>query len=308
MMKHTLILLLSLLSLTANAQTSGGIVKRQTAKVGTSNPTKNQKVSTTRMSTSGKKNAPSATFHKKKSNTSQSHASYSDGVLTVNGVRYELVRVNAGTFTMGATSEMKSPSANENPAHQVTLTKDYYIGKTEVTWGLWKAVMGTTSSTEYMENNKPVGLVSWDGCQTFISKLNAMTGKHFRLPTEAEWEFAARGGNYSKHYQYSGSNNIDDVAWYSGNSNETHDVATKRPNELGIYDMSGNASEWCQDWYEFYPNATQTDPKGPSEGRRRITRGGSNSSGAWFCRSSYRGDHVPDTRYSNLGLRICLSE
>lgn len=236
-------------------------------------------------------------------------ASYSNSVLTVNGVRYELVRVNAGTFTMGATSEMKEPWEYEKPTHQVTLTKDYYMGKTEVTQALWKAVMGNNPSN-FKGDNKPVEYISWSDCQTFITKLNAATGKNFRLPTEAEWEFAARGGNLSNHYQYSGSNNINDVAWYTNNSgNQTHDVATKQPNELGLYDMSGNVWEWCHDWYNVYESSDQVNPTGPENGLVRVYRGGGWGYVARYCRSSNRPYNlVLPVRSFNVGFRLCLSE
>ena len=150
-----------------------------------------------------------------------------------NGVSFTMIPVEGGTFTMGATSEMTEPFYWEEPTHQVTLSS-YYIGETEVTQALWKAVMGSNPS-EFKGDDLPVEYVSWDDCQTFISKLSALTGKNFRLPTEAEWEFAARGGNQSRHTQYSGSSRIDDVAWYEDNSGgKTHPVKTKQPNELGI--------------------------------------------------------------------------
>ena len=228
--------------------------------------------------------------------------------VTVKGVSFDMIKVKAGTFYMGATSEQQNPSDDEKPAHKVILTRDYYIGKTEVTQALWIAVMGGNPS--YHEGaNKPVDHVTWDACQTFVKKLNAATGKKFRLPTEAEWEFAARGGNYSKHYQYSGSNNLRDVAWYYANSNSTtHDVAAKQPNELGLYDMSGNVWEWCSDWYGDYSSNAQTDPAGPFSGSARVYRGGSWSSGARNRRSSNRDYCIPDYRYGNLGLRLGLSE
>jgi formylglycine-generating enzyme required for sulfatase activity len=242
--------------------------------------------------------------------TSQAHqvnASFSHGVLTVNGVRYEMVKVNAGTFTMGATSEQQNPYDNEKPAHQVTLTNNYYTGKTEVTQALWKAVMGDNPS-DFKGDNKPVECVSWDDCQTFISKLNAATGKNFRLPTEAEWEFAARGGNNSKHYKYSGSDNIDDVAWYDGNSsNTTHEVASKQANELGIYDMSGNVWEWCSDWHGDYSSPSQTNPTGANSGSFRVLRGGRWDSDARSCRSSSRSNFNPDFRNPGIGLRLALA-
>ena len=151
--------------------------------------------------------------------------------------------------------------------------------------------------------------VSWDDCQTFISKLNSLTGKKFRLPTEAEWEFAARGGIKSKGYKYSGSNTLDDVAWDWNNSGDTtHDVGTKIPNELGLYDMSGNVHEWCNDWYGNYSSSPSNNPTGPGSGTYRVFRGGSWSLIAGSCRSSDRNLDAPDYRISRLGLRLCLSE
>ena len=166
---------------------------------------------------------------------------------TVRGESFELGRVEGGTFRMGATSEQEADDWDrEKPVHSVTLSS-YYIGKTEVTLELWEAVMGLNPNF-FEGTNLPVESVSWNYCQTFVTKLNELTGKNFRLPTEAEWEFACRGGNNSRGYKYSGSNYIDNVAWYDGNSGgETHPVATKSSNELGIYDMSGNVWEWCSD-------------------------------------------------------------
>lgn len=175
-----------------------------------------------------------------------------------------MVAVEGGTFTMGATSEQGSDARdNEKPAHKVTLS-DYYIGQTEVTQALWEAVMGSNPSYR-RGDNLPVEQVSWDDCQEFIQKLNQLTGKQFRLPTEAEWEYAARGRRKSRGYKYAGGNDIGLVAWYSGNSGyETHLVATKQANELGIYDMSGNVWEWCNDWYGDYQSSSRSDPQGPS--------------------------------------------
>ena len=209
---------------------------------------------------------------------------------------------------MGATSEQEVDAfGDEKPAHEVTLS-DYYIGKTEVTQALWKAVMGNNPS--YFEGeNLPVECISWHDCKTFISKLNALTGKNFRMPTEAEWEYAARGGSKSRGYKYSGSNTLDDVAWYSGNSDsETHEVGTKSPNELGLYDMSGNVSEWCNDWHGDYSSASQTNPKGPDSGTKRVDRGGGWWHHAGGCRCSYRSCSGPDSDSYDLGLRLCLSE
>ena len=224
------------------------------------------------------------------------------------GISIEMVRVEAGTFTMGATAEMGEPWDDEKPAHQVTLTNDYYIGKYEVTQALWHTVMGKNPS-DFKGDNLPVEKVSWKDCQKFLSKLNRITGKTFRLPTEAEWEYAARGGNKSRGYQYSGSNNLSDVAWYTANSgSKTHAVGTKQPNELGIYDMTGNVWEWCQDWYGKYSSSSQVNPTGANSGSGRVRRGGSWSSNARGCRSSYRASRTPDYRYGNLGLRLVLSE
>ena len=224
------------------------------------------------------------------------------------GISIDMVRVEAGTFTMGATAEMEFPFDDEKPAHQVTLTNDYYMGKYEVTQALWKAVMGNNPSN-FKGNNLPVETVSWDDCQKFISELNRITGKTFRLPTEAEWEYAARGGNKSRGYQYSGSNNLSDVAWYDKTSkHKTHAVGTKQPNELGIYDMSGNVYEWCQDWRGSYSSSSQVNPTGANSGYNRVHRGGGWSIIAGSCRSSYRCCDTPGNRYDNLGLRLVLSE
>ena len=232
-------------------------------------------------------------------------ASYSNGTLTVNGIKYNMVWVDGGTFRMGATSEQGSTWDYEKPVHSVTLS-GYYIGKTEVTQALWKAVMGSNPS-EFKGDNRPVESVSWDDCQAFIRKLNALTGQNFRLPTEAEWEFACRGGNNSRGYKYSGSNYIDNVAWHDGNfGDKTHPVATKSPNELGIYDMSGNVWEWCADWYGDYSSGRQTNPKGPYDGSRRVRRGGCWYFGAGNCRSSNRSNYNPTYRNYYLGLRLAL--
>ena len=234
-------------------------------------------------------------------------ASYSNYVLRVGNVAYNMKRVEGGTFTMGATSEMSEPDSDEKPTHQVTLSS-YFIGETEVTQALWQAVMGNNPSY-FKGDDLPVERVGWDDCQTFINKLNNLTGQRFRLPTEAEWEFAARGGNRSNHTQYSGSGSLDEVAWYDGNSgNKTHPVKTKKTNELGVYDMSGNVWEWCQDWYGSYSSSSQYNPTGPSSESRRVHRGGSWIIAARGCRSSYRRGRTPDYRFDDLGLRLALSE
>ena len=223
---------------------------------------------------------------------------------TVNGVKFTMVPVEGGTFTMGATSEQGSDAEeDEKPAHKVTLC-DYYIGQTEVTQALWEAVMGSNPSF-FEGDNLPVEQVSWNDCQVFIQKLNQLTGKQFRLPTEAEWEYAARGGRKSQGYKYAGGNNIGSVAWYTGNSGiETHPIGTKQANELGIYDMSGNVYEWCSDWYGDYTSSSQSDPQGPSSGSGRVGRGGDYGSSAGYCRVSNRYGILPGCRGDNLGLRL----
>ncbi len=218
-----------------------------------------------------------------------------------------MVYVEGGTFTMGATSEQGSDAYNnEKPAHSVTLS-NYYIGKYEVTQAEWKAVMGSNPSYFEGSDNLPVEQVSWNDCQTFITKLNTLTGKNFRLPTEAEWEYAARGGSKRQGYKYAGSDNLDDVAWYTINSGSTtHAVGTKQPNELGLYDMSGNVYEWCSDWFGSYSSSSQTNPTGASSGSNRVRRGGCWILNAWDCRVSYRVYNSPDSWSSLLGLRLAL--
>ena len=225
--------------------------------------------------------------------------------ITVNGVSFTMIAVQGGTFTMGATAEQGSDAySDEKPTHKVTLS-DYMIGETEVTQELWKAVMGTNPSY-FSGTQNPVEMVSWEDCQNFIAELNAMTGKKFRLPTEAEWEYAARGGNRSNGFKYSGSGSIDKVAWYEGKISKTHPVKQKQANELGIYDMSGNVYEWCQDWYGSYSSSAQTNPTGPSSGSNRVNRGGSWSSSARSCRVSDRYYGSPAYSFSDLGLRLAL--
>jgi len=218
-----------------------------------------------------------------------------------------MVYVQGGTFTMGCTSEQGSDCFDdEKPAHQVTLSS-FYIGKYEVTQAEWKSVMGANPSY-FKGDNLPVESVSWSNVQEFIHKLNAQTGKQYRLPTEAEWEYASRGGLQSTHYKYSGSNTAGNVAWYNENSgSKTHPVGTKSPNELGIYDMSGNVWEWCSDWYGNYSASDQMNPQGPSSGSDRVFRGGSWGYGAGGVRVSNRGVSPPDGRDGILGFRLACS-
>ena len=249
-----------------------------------------------------------------------------ENTFTVNGVSFKMVKVSGGTFQMGATSEQGSDAYDsEKPVHSVTLS-DYYIGETEVTQALWYAVMGYKPTSDGSQWSSSYGLgdeypayyVSWNDCQEFITKLNQLMGMSFRLPTEAEWEFAARGGNNSQGYKYAGSNTVDDVAWYwdnipSQSSDQPGDgsqpVSTKSPNELGLYDMSGNVWEWCQDLFGSYSSSAQTDPTGPtgsSSGSFRVWRGGSWSDDARSCRVSNRFSYSPSGRGNSIGLRLAL--
>ena len=232
----------------------------------------------------------------------------------VDGVSFIMVPVEGGSFMMGGTDEQGSdPIDRERPVHQVTLSS-YAIGQTEVTQALWQAVMGTIPGY-FTGSQLPVEQVSWQDCQQFIAQLNALTGRSFRLPTEAEWEFAARGGVESVGYKYAGSNDLPMVAWYSYNdswqlrgtgSYGTHPVATRSPNELMLFDMSGNVHEWCQDWFGDYSADAQANPTGPATGTSRVYRGGSWYFDEWFCRVSFRNGVVPTYRSYGIGLRLAL--
>jgi len=219
-----------------------------------------------------------------------------------------MVYVPGGTFTMGCTSEQGNDcDSSEKPSHSVTLSS-FYIGETEITQGQWKTVMGNNPSY-YKGDNLPVTNVSWNDVQTFIKTLNSTTGKKYRLPTEAEWEYAARGGRSSNGYKYSGSNIINNVAWYDGNSGDkTHPVGTKQANELGIHDMSGNVFEWVNDRYGSYSINSATNPTGPSYGLFRVVRGGSiGETGVLYCRVSSRDWSDPNDKYDDMGFRLALS-
>lgn len=227
---------------------------------------------------------------------------YSNGVLKVNGIEYPMIYVSGGSFLMG--SDDDEADSYEKPVHRVSLSS-YWIGKYEVTQELWEAVMWNNPGHS-KGSRKPVEQVSWDDCQEFIRKLNALTGQNFKLPTEAQWEFAARGGNSSNGYKYSGSDYINNVAWYENNSGaRTHDVGTKSPNELGIYDMSGNVSEWCSDLPRRYDSSSVTKPSGLSSGMR-LVRGGSCFLSSWHSRVSYRATSEIEQRIWHIGLRLCL--
>ena len=236
------------------------------------------------------------------------------GMYTVNGVSFQMISVEGGTFTMGVDSAMVEAglaNVDELPAHEVTL-ESFSIGQTEVTQELWQAVMGSNPSSFTSDPQRPVEQVSWADCQEFINRLNALTGKNFRLPTEAEWEYAARGGNKSRGTIYAGSDNTEDVAWFYTNSYAvgsdsedygTHVVATKHSNELGLYDMSGNVHEWCSDAYLPY-GAEQ--PEGLDDASHYVIRGG-----CWFsmpkdCRTTSRSNEAPSMRFYTIGLRLAM--
>lgn len=229
--------------------------------------------------------------------------------IDVNGVTFTMVKVDAGTFMMGATAEqLDEAQPDEFPAHEVTITYDYYIAQTEVTWELWFAVMGDDASDFQGDLRSSVTNVSLFDVAIFVDKLTEETGRVFRTPTEAEWEFAARGGNLSKYYKYSGSHDVDAVAWYDVNAGAAaHSVAQKVPNELGLFDMSGNVAEWCQDWYVRYDSGSVVNPVGPESGQTNVYRGGSWSSPALMCRVSARGNLDPHKKAGDLGFRMVMN-
>lgn len=217
----------------------------------------------------------------------------------------EMVFVQGGTFYMGCTIEQNGDCYNsECPQHQVTVNS-FYISKYEITQVQWEAIIGNNPSHFAKGDNYPVENVSWEDIQEFISILNAATGKNYRLPTEAEWEYAARGGDKTHRYKYSGSHNLSEVAWYGDNSkNTTHPVGIKMPNELGIYDMNGNVWEWCSDWYGDYSASKQQNPRGVYSGTYRVLRGGSFLTNARMCRVAHRDHGNPEEHYLSMGFRL----
>ncbi len=227
---------------------------------------------------------------------------------TVEGVDFTMVKVNSGTFTMGAMEGDLEVTSREKPAHQVTLTKDFYIGQTEVTQELYQAVMGVNPSYFSTGGKLPVEHVSYNDAIEFCSRLSNATGRTFTLPTEAQWEYAARGGHKAPATPtiYAGSNDIDAVTWWYTNTEETQNVGGKAANELGLYDMSGNVREWCLDWYGDYTDAAQTDPQGPSTGTDRVSRGGSWACRAYECRTTWRFNFAPGNIYGDQGLRVVM--
>lgn len=224
----------------------------------------------------------------------------------VKGIPVVLVKVEAGTFQMGGTNEQSvAAKRDEKPEHSVTLG-DYYIAQTEVTQELWQTIMDNNPSS-MKGSNRPVHNVSWYDCMEFIETLNTVSGRKFRLPTEAEWEYAARGGNRSKGFRFAGSNNVEKVAWNAESAGiELYYVMQRQPNELGIFDMSGNVWEWCNDVYAPYSNKAQTNPKGPEYGDDRVLRGGSWQSSRTDCRVSSRKNAIPYDRQETYGLRLAV--
>ena len=320
MKKYFIILLMAMLPTLALAQQAGQHITRPgKAKPKTEKPATPKKKTGIKHNSGSRQSAPPS--------VSSYTDSYGNKVFNIGNVQFTMVKVDGGTFMMGATSEQGSEIFDsEKPAHKVTLSS-YYIGQTEVTQELWQVVMGKIPSEETKGPRLPITHATWNDCQTFINKLNSLTGENFKLPTEAQWEFAARGGNKSRGYRYSGSNNLDDVAWYSKNSPRSNldepswyrqnpgkpyriykNVATKQPNELGLYDMSGNAWEWCYDWQAPYSSSAQTDPIGPSSPANttpyRIYRGGSLHHEPKFNRVAFRSGDYPHCTYQ--GLRLAL--
>jgi formylglycine-generating enzyme required for sulfatase activity len=296
MVKKTIIgLLMVILPMIASAQGAGGQVKRPYKKqqTMTGTPPKKKQASP--------KQQNEGTPPKQKPITQKTLSN-----AIIQRLINNMVYVEGGTFTMGATPEQgRDAYSDEKPIHHVTVSS-FSIGKYEVTQEEWEAVMGNNPS-HFKGAKRPVENVSWTECQKFINKLNSMTNKHFRLPTEAEWEYASRGGKRSKGYKYSGSDNLNSVAWFKSNSEDTtHDVGRKFPNELGLYDMSGNVLEWCQDWYDSYKYDAKNNPSGPSKGSYRVNRGGSWNFITGLCRVSNRHDNSPGSTYDFLGLRLAL--
>ncbi|MBQ3579530.1 MAG: formylglycine-generating enzyme family protein [Bacteroidales bacterium] len=237
---------------------------------------------------------------------------------TAFGLNMQMVYVEGGTFTMGCTGDQGNECDSDESPNRMTTVGSFYIGMLEITQAQWQKVMGTSIYQQRDRANSswsiygvgadyPMCYVSWEEVKEFCARLSRQTGKNYTLPTEAEWEYAARGGNKPEGAKYSGGWSVDDVAWYTGNSNSsTHPCGTKRGNALGIYDMSGNVWEWCEDWYGPYLNYDGNNPKGATTGSSRVLRGGSWNYGAGYCRVADRGGNCPDRRYGDFGFRVVL--
>lgn len=228
-----------------------------------------------------------------------------------NSIGMEFVLIPAGSFMMGGDKNFEDASDDETPRHRVTISKSFYMGKYEVTQEQWMALMSSNPS-EFKGRSRPVEKVSWDDAQVFISALNRKEGKEvYRLPTEAEWEYAARAGSTTTYFFGDDKGGLGQYAWYEGNSGkETHPAGQLRANQWGLHDMSGNVWEWCQDWYgdKYYANSPSTDPTGPSSGSARVLRGGSWGNSAQSCRSADRCDYSPGSGINFFGFRLVRSQ
>jgi formylglycine-generating enzyme required for sulfatase activity len=236
-------------------------------------------------------------------------------ILLAGDVPLVMVWIPEGTFMMGHYSDERDAHPDEGPQHPVTLSHGFWLGRYEVTKAQWQAVMGTTpwSGKKHVQNDResPSVCISWEDVQAFITKLNHEMGRTFRLPTEAEWEYACRAGTATRFYwgDDPGYMDINDCAWWKANALNAEDkcaraVGMKRPNAWGLCDMSGNVFEWCQDWYGDYPSEPVTDPTGPSIGARRVERGGSWINIGGHCRSARRGHDPPSSAYNDVGFRL----
>ncbi len=222
-------------------------------------------------------------------------------IRTVKFLTKNMVLIKGGTFRMGNINKLESTS---KPMHKVTLSS-YYINRFEVTTKQWNSIM--KKQIEGSSLNEPIKNITWSDVQIFIQKLNKLTGQNFRLPTESEWEYASRGGVYSKNYNYSGSNNIKEVAVYNDfRTIKLSDIGSKKPNELGLFDMSGNVSEWCSDWFGYYSDESKLNPKGPSDGTSKIIRGGGWNDYVYNCKNTFRGYSNPEEKSPNIGFRLVL--